>query len=129
MIDEILFDFFDFSLKFVGRRRCVFSKGRKRKFLGDLFLGLDFFFKREVKVVVFLFFLLFLVVSIRRVLKVVKKKFNIFVERNKSLRLILSNEKCRGLRFGIRKRVIFSNFDDFFKEIKVGKEEGGKSNK
>lgn len=78
---------------------------------------------------VFLFFLLFLVVSIRRVLKVVKEKFNIFVERNKSLRLILSNEKCRGLRFGIRKRVIFSNFDDFFKEINVGKEEGGKSNK
>lgn len=56
MIDEILFDFFDFSLKFVGRRRCVFSKGRKRKFLGDSFLGLDFFFKREVKVVVFFFF-------------------------------------------------------------------------
>lgn len=129
MIDEILFDFFDFSLKFVGRRRCVFSKGRKRKFLGDLFLGLDFFFKREVKVVVFSFFLLFLVAGVRRVLKVVKEKFNIFVERNKLLRLILSNEKCRGLKFGIRKRVIFSNFDDFFKEINVGKEEGGKSNK
>lgn len=129
MIDEILFDFFDFSLKFVGRRRCVFSKGRKRKFLGDLFLGLDFFFKREVKVVVFSFFLLFLVAGVRRVLKVVKEKFNIFVERNKLLRLILSNEKCRGLNFGIRKRVIFSNFDDFFKEINVGKEEGGKSNK
>lgn len=129
MIDEILFDFFDFSLKFVGRRRCVFSKGRKRKFLGDLFLGLDFFFKREVKVVVFSFFLLFLVAGVRRVLKVVKEKFNIFVERNKLLRLILSNEKCRGLKFGIRKRVIFSNFDDFFKEINVGKEEGGKNNK
>lgn len=68
-------------------------------------------------------------VSVRRVLKVVKEKFNIFVERNKSLRLILLNEKCRGLRFGIRKRVTFSNFDDLFKEIDVGKEEGGKSNK
>nr|XP_034317664.1 breast cancer type 2 susceptibility protein homolog isoform X2 [Crassostrea gigas] len=129
VIDETLSDFFDPPSKSVGRRRCAPSKGRKRKSLGDSPLGLDFPFKREAKAVVSLSPSLSPAASTRRVLKAAKEKFNTPVERNKPPRSILSNEKCRGSRSGTRKRVTFSNSDDFFKEIKAGKEEGGKSNK
>lgn len=129
VIDETLSDFFDPPSKSVGRRRCAPSKGRKRKSLGDSPLGLDFPFKREAKAVVSSSPSLSPVASARRVLKAAKEKFNTPVERNKPPRSILSNEKCRGSRSGTRKRVTFSNSDDFFKEINAGKEEGGKSNK
>lgn len=129
VIDETLSDFFDPPSKSVGRRRCAPSKGRKRKSLGDSPLGLDFSFKREAKALVSSSPSLSPVASARRVLKAGKEKFNTPVERNKMPRSILSNEKCRGSRFGTRKCVTFSNSDDFFKEIDAGKEDGGKTNK
>lgn len=129
VIDETLSDFFDPPSKSVGRRRCAPSKGRKRKSLGDSPLGLDFPFKREAKALVSSSPSLSPVAGARRVLKAAKEKFNTPVERNKPPRSILSNEKCRGSRSGTRKRVTFSNSDDFFKEINAGKEDGGNSNK
>lgn len=129
VIDETLSDFFDPPSKSVGRRRCAPSKGRKRKSLGDSPLGLDFPFKREAKASVSSSSPLSPVASTRRVLRAGKEKFNTPVERNKPPRSILSNEKCRGSKSGTRKRVTFSNSDDFFKEIDAGKEDGGKNNK
>uniref|UniRef100_K1RH48 Breast cancer type 2 susceptibility-like protein n=1 Tax=Magallana gigas TaxID=29159 RepID=K1RH48_MAGGI len=129
VIDETLSDFFDPPSKSVGRRRCAPSKGRKRKSLGDSPLGFDFPFKREAKALVSSSPSLSPVAGARRVLKAAKEKFNTPVERNKPPRSILSNEKCRGSKSGTRKRVTFSNSDDFFKGIDPGKEEGGNSNK